>query len=159
MTQETPMLPAAHLSHAGLGAHDLPDRLLSVVAELTTVMVEENAALAEGLPACVSANIDRKLELSDNYDELYAELADKQADILASDPEFAHKLMNAVVELRQATAENLTRLDAAMAASRRRVEAVMRAVRAAAQENVPYGAKGDIPLNARLAAFGKDYHA
>lgn len=159
MTQETPMLPATLLHSAHDGRHNLPERLLAVVAELTSVMQEENAALAEGLPASVSANVDRKLELSDNYDELYAELADTQAELLAADPDFAHKLMDAVLQLRQVTAENLTRLDAAMSASRRRVEAVMAAMRATAQENAPYGAKGEVPLNARLAAFGKDYHA
>ena len=35
----------------------------------------------------------------------------------------------------------------------------MAAVRAEVRDNGPYNAKGDVPLNARLAAFGKDYHA
>lgn len=160
MSEENAMLPNATLPHAGYGSHaDLPDRLLSVVAELTEVMQEENAALALGLPAALSTGIDRKLELSECYEDLYAEWADTQAELLSADPAFAHKLMAAVLLLRETTAENLTRLDAALTASRRRVEAVMAAVRSEARENAPYNARGDVPLNARLAAFGKDYHA
>lgn len=154
------MLPNATMMHALHEGHaELPGRLLSVVAELTEVMQEENEALAQGLPASLSAGIDRKLELSDCYEDLYAELADTQPELLAADPAFAHKLMDAVLMLREVTAENLTRLDAAMNASKRRVEAVMAAVRAEIRDNGPYNAKGDVPLNARLAAFGKDYHA
>ena len=50
-------------------------------------------------------------------------------------------------------------VSAAIAASRRRVEAVMTAIRADARENATYSATGDIPLAARLAAFGQDFHA
>lgn len=154
------MLPSARLLHIGSHRHgDLPHHLLAVIAELTDVMAEENAVMAEGMPAAVVSTVDRKLELSDTYEDLYAELADSRAEILAQDPEFATSLMAAVVHLREVTAENLTRLEAAMTASKRRVEAVMAAMRSAARESTPYSAKGDVPLNARLAAFGKDYHA
>lgn len=154
------MLPSAPLLHIGSDHHsDLPEHLLAVIAELTDVMLEENAVMAEGMPAAVVSTVDRKLELSDTYEELYAELADSRAEILAQDPDFATKLMEAVLRLREATAENLTRLEAAMSASKRRVEAVMAAMRSTARESTPYGPKGDVPLNARLAAFGKDYHA
>lgn len=154
------MMPSAPLMHTGSEFHgDLPAQLLAVIAELTEVMLEENDVMAEGLPAAVVATVDRKLELSDTYEELYAELADHRVKILAHDPEFATKLMEAVLRLREVAAENLTRLDAAMSASKRRVEAVMAAMRSSARENAPYGPDGDVPLNARLAAFGKDYHA
>ncbi|MGE5517947.1 MAG: flagellar protein FlgN [Bacteroidota bacterium] len=154
------MLTSARPMNIGSDHHsDLPEHLLLVIAELTDVITEENTVMAEGMPAAVVATVDRKLELSDTYEELYAELADNRAEILAQDPEFATKLMEAVLLLREVTAENLTRLDAAMTASKRRVEAVMAAMRSAARESAPYSAKGDVPLNARLAAFGKDYHA
>lgn len=154
------MLPNAPLLHTGSDhSTDLPEQLLAVIAELTEVMEEENAVLSEGIPAAVVNTVDRKLELSDTYEELYAEMADQRAEILAHDPDFAGKLMEAVVHLREVTAENLTRLDAAMKASKRRVEAVMAAVRSTNAENGPYSAKGEVPLNACLGAFGKDYHA
>lgn len=149
--------PLVHIGHDRLA--DLPGQLLAVIGELTEVMMEENAFMAEGMPAAVAETVDRKLELSDSYEELYAELADTRAELLAGDPDFAAKLMEAVVRLREVTAENLTRLEAAMDASKRRVEAVMAAMRSTLRENAPYGAKGDVPLGARLAAFGRDYHA
>lgn len=154
------MMPSAPLLHSAVDGHsDLTGQLLSVISALTEVMEEENAVMAEGMPAAVVNTVDRKLELSDTYEELYAEMADNRAEILAADPEFARKLMDAVLRLREVTAENLNRLEAAMNASKRRVEAVMAAVRSTARESTPYNAKGDVPLGARLAAFGKDYHA
>lgn len=154
------MLPSAPLLHIGYDRHaGLPEQLLAVIAELTEVIVEENAVMAEGLPAAVAATVDRKLDLSEAYDDLYAEMADTGPDWLTTDPDFASRLMEAVLGLRAVTAENLTRLEAAMDASKRRVEAVMAAMRSTVQENAPYGAKGRVPLNACLAAFGKDFHA
>lgn len=153
------MLPTAMLPHVDAGSRDLRGLLMDVVTELVEVIREENATLAEGLPAAVATTIDRKIELSDAYEELCGELAETAPEMLAADPAFAAKLMEAVVALRTATDENLVRLEAAMTASRRRVEAVMAAMRSSAGENAPYNAKGAVPLNARLAAFGRDYHA
>lgn len=152
-----PSVPLVHFGHDRFA--DLPSQLLAVIGELTTVMMEENAFMAEGMPAAVAETVDRKLELSDSYDELFAELADNRAQLLAADPDFTARMMAAVVRLREVTAENLTRLEAAMEASRRRVEAVMAATRSTLRDHAPYGANGDVPLGARLAAFGKDYHA
>jgi hypothetical protein len=140
-------------------AAGLPDMLMAVVSDLTDVILEENALLTEGLPAAVAATVDRKLELSDAYEDLYAELVESRRDSLTCDPDFARRLMDAVVVLREATSENLARLDAAMTASRRRVESVMAAMRAEACANTPYGPQGKVPLDACLAAFGKDFHA
>lgn len=138
---------------------DLGEKLLYVISELTEVMMEENFILADGIPASLAANVDRKLELSDDYEELYAELVDNQSELLSTDPAFAHKLLEAVLQLRETASENLERLDAAMNASKLRVEAVMAAMRTTVSENLPYSATGTVPLNARLAAFGKDHHA
>jgi|AGTN01.3.fsa_nt_gi FlgN protein. len=137
----------------------LPGQLMSVIAELTDVIEEENAVMAEGMPAAVINTVDRKQALSDAYEELLAELVETRSSSLAADPDMARKLMDAVLALREVTQENLVRLEAAMNASKRRVEAVMAAMRSEARIAQPYGAKGDIPLGARLAAFGKDFHA
>lgn len=154
------MLPSAPLMQDVTASHgQLPGQLMSVIAELTDVILEENAVMAEGIPAAVMATVDRKLELSDLYEDLLAEMVETKPACLTSDPELARKLMDAVLELRQATQENLVRLEAAMNASKRRVEAVMAAMRSEARVDSPYSAKGEIPLGARLAGFGKDFHA
>lgn len=137
----------------------LSARLMDVIAELTEVIQEENAIMAEGMPAGVVRTLDRKLELSDSYEELLEMLVENKPAALTANPEFARKLMDSVLVLRQATQENLARLDAAMTASKRRVEAVMTAMRSEASVAAPYGAKGEIPLEARLAGFSKDFHA
>ncbi len=144
--------------HAVSPSAFLPGQLLDVVTELTEIVREENACMAEGLPAGVGATVDRKRELSDVYEYLCAELLDEQKDSLTADPDLARKLMDAVVRLREVTAENLTRLEAAVTASRRRVEAVMAAMREEIGVTSPYGPSGDVPLGARLAAFSQDIH-
>lgn len=154
------MLPSASQTLYALDHHHhLPSQLLEVVTELTEVIVEENSIMADGMPAAVVATIDRKLELSDTYEDMCAEMMETQRDSLAADPVLARKLMEAVLRLREVTAENLTRLEAAMDASRRRVEAVMAAMRSDARETTPYGPKGGVPLGARLAGFSQDFHA
>ncbi|MCR6632562.1 MAG: hypothetical protein NVV74_22345 [Magnetospirillum sp.] len=154
------MLPSAPLIHMVDTQHaDLTEMLMSVVTDLTEVIEEENALMAEGMPAAVTATIDRKLELSDAYEDLYAELVENRRDCLTADPAFANRLMEAVLHLREVTTENMARLEAAMQASRRRVEAVMAAMRSTIAEDGPYSAKGEVPIGARLAAFGKDFHA
>lgn len=154
MIPATPLLP-----HAPDFQGHLPGQLMDVITELTEVIHEENAVMAEGMPAAVIHTIDRKLELSDIYEELCDELRDSRPECLAADPELARKLMEAVLLLREATAENLVRLEAAMDASKRRVEAVLAAVRSEVETARPYSAEGTIPLGACLAAFGKDFHA
>lgn len=154
------MLPSAPLMHSMADSHgQLPGQLMSVIAELTDVILEENAVMAEGIPAAVMTTVDRKLELSDIYEDLLAEMIETKPACLTSDPELARKLMDAVMALRHATQENLVRLEAAMNASKRRVEAVMAAMRSEAKVDATYSAKGEIPLGARLAGFGKDFHA
>lgn len=154
------MLPIAPQLQFPLDAGDhLPSQLLDVVTELTEVLLEENAIMADGMPAAVVATLDRKIELSDAYEDLCAEVMETRRDRLTADPLVARRLMDAVLRLREVTAENLTRLEAAMGASRRRVEAVMTAMHSEARIGAPYGAKGDIPIGARLAAFGQDFHA
>lgn len=154
------MFPSAPQMLYPFESHEhLPSKLLDVVSELTEVILEENSVMAGGMPAAVVATIDRKLELSDAYEELCAEMMETQRDSLAADPLMAGKLMEAVLRLREVTAENLIRLEAAMNASKRRVEAVMAAMHSEAQVAAPYGANGEVPIGARLAAFGQDFHA
>lgn len=129
------------------------DDLLSVISELTDMMIEENSVLAAGLPAFLAANAERKHELADEFEKRKTGLTG------IGDPVAIRTLTDAVTQLRDVTAENMDRLEAAMRASRHRVEAVMQAAGAAAPGGTPYTAKGKPPLATRLAAFGKDHHA
>lgn len=154
------MLPFAHQP---LPVDDVPARqmaraLLETVTELAEIIAGENMALAQGYPAGLAASSERKTELAAEYAELWEEFGPGAA-ALAADPEFGHALMAAVRQLRHGAQENITRLEAAMTASRRRVEAVLEALRQDARTSGPYGAKGDIPLELRLPPVGANFHA
>ncbi|WP_316979464.1 hypothetical protein [Shumkonia mesophila] len=137
----------------------LPERLLRVIAELTKQIERENADLATGFPALMTPGIERKHELADAYVELYGELHETAPGFLSLPDDLAERMISAILRLREVTNENLARLDAAMAASRQRIQAALAAARDAQRQQGTYSAKGEVPLRANLTAFGGDYHA
>lgn len=140
-------------------ARQLAEALLDTVAELSELITEENRSLAAGYPAGLASSTERKTELAAEYAELWDDLGPEGAAALAQDPDFSRVLMAAVATLRTATQENATRLEAALSASRRRVESVLEALRQDGAGSRTYGSKGDIPLELKLSALGTNYHA
>jgi len=154
------MLPFATLSTlAEPGDYPSTELLLATVFELSAVMAEENAALASGYPAGLVTTAARKTELAADYAELWEELEAGMAESLADDPEFGRKLMAAVSRLRLVAGENVARLEAAMSASRHRVDAILETLRTEMRGSATYGTRGDIPLDLRLPPYGTDFHA
>lgn len=137
-------------------AAPLPERLMRVLGELTDVVLEENAIMAEGVPAGVVATLGRKRRLTGDYERLCAELAAGRRGGLGAEPALAGALIVAVMRLREATSENLARLEAAMDASRRRVDAVMAAMRSQDDGAGHYGPGGSPAAPARRNAVGRD---
>lgn len=134
--------------------------LMEVVTELTATMTEENALLAAGYPAGLSATSDRKVALSDAYADLWDEICSDATRLLAGDPGVLRDLTHAVVQLRAVAVENSARLMAAMAASRQRVEAVLEVLGSECRSTWPtYGVNGAVPPTARLPYLSADYHA
>ncbi len=103
--------------------------LLAVVRELCMVMREENEQLAHRVPAGLTVVIDRKITLSDEYQRLWHSVLGAGPEMLAERPEIVRDLVASVGDLRRLTAENMRRLEGAADASRRRIEAVMEAIR------------------------------
>lgn len=137
----------------------IAERLLHVIATLSHQMERENADLAAGLPASIASDVERKVELADAFTKLWNELHDTAANSPSISSETSERLIRAALRLRDITDENLSRLNAAVNASRCRVEAVLAAARAEGRRHATYSANGEIPLEARLAAFDRDYHA
>jgi hypothetical protein len=131
--------------------------LLEVVTELALVMDEENRLLAEGMPAGVVHTAQRKNELAADYAALWENVRAEVAQALVADPEFSETLIQAVGDLREIAAENVARLEAAVVASRRRVEAALAALRDEAGIGRPYGADGETQL-ARYSVVGTNFH-
>ncbi|MDA8231367.1 MAG: hypothetical protein M0006_08510 [Magnetospirillum sp.] len=104
--------------------------LMQVMAELRAVFLAENDLLRRGLPAKLVEMVDRKTELSEEFSSLYRDVFVQHADDLAANPELRERLVETGHELQDLSRENMWRLEAALNATRRRVEAVMAAIRA-----------------------------
>lgn len=125
--------------------------LLAVIRELTAVMVEENEQLARRIPAGLTAMIERKIRLSDEYERLWRDLLAAGPAELAEAPELLQNLIESATALRKLTEENMKRLESAADASRRRIEAVMNAIRQDQDDKrVAYGPTGIAPANGRM---------
>jgi len=116
--------------------------LIALIDNLISVVAEENAELAKGLPASRLKQVDEKNRLADQFEQRVAECAAKAASLNVQDRFLREQLMDRILRLRGAMDENLVRLRAAIEASNRRIEAVMQAIRAQIASASPYGAGG-----------------
>jgi flagellar biosynthesis/type III secretory pathway chaperone len=105
---------------------------VGVMDKLKAIIETENEFLERGMPATLLATTKRKSILSREYGALSAELLDQQAEALMADPALPVKLVAAGAELQAMSAENRDLLERAVNATRRRVDSVMEAVKAAA---------------------------
>jgi flagellar biosynthesis/type III secretory pathway chaperone len=102
---------------------------VGVMDKLKAIIETENEFLERGLPATLLATTKRKNQLSRQYGALSGEVLDAAVNQLLADPELPGKLVAAGQELQQMGLENRYLLERAIAASRRRVDSVMEAVR------------------------------
>jgi len=108
------------------------ENFVGVMGKLKAIIENENEFLERGLPATLLATTKRKSVLSREYGALSTEVLDAAVDHLLADPELQVKLVAAGAELQAMSKENRALLERAVKASRRRVDAVMEAVRASA---------------------------
>jgi hypothetical protein len=101
---------------------DLTGQGLAGLAEdLISVMRDENDLLAAGMPASLTRTVDRKTELADRLAAAWAAARPVPRDQ-------AGDLIGVVERLTAMAQENVLRLEDALAASRRRIDAVLAAV-------------------------------
>ncbi len=137
------MTPATNVQTSNPAPHDLRVKsLIDLIDELISVVAEENAELAKGLPASRLKQVDEKNRLAELFEQCVAECAAKTASLHVQDRVLREQLMERILNLRAAMDENLMRLRAAIEASNRRIEAVMQAIREQIASVSPYGAGG-----------------
>lgn len=102
---------------------------VGVLGELHALIAEENDLLSHGLPASMLETIEQKEELSAKYGALGNDLVDHSAGQILSDSALQEKLLAATAQLFAMTEENRQLLCSALAATRRRVDNVMEAIR------------------------------
>lgn len=127
------------------------ENFVGVMGKLKAIIENENEFLERGLPATLLATTKRKSVLSREYGALSNELIDSSVDQLLADPELQVKLVAAGAELQAMTTENRVLLEKAVSASRRRVDAVMEAVRSSADATPEQLENFGIPADAAAA--------
>jgi flagellar biosynthesis/type III secretory pathway chaperone len=132
--------------------------LLDVMADLSDVLESENDLLRRGLPAALSDMTERKSELADEYTDLTREVLSQCGDQIAGDPALHQRLLQAGQDLRALTQENMERLEQALEATRRRIEAVMAAIRIHDGGGRTYGASGQAIIS-RTVDFKGDFRS
>lgn len=113
-------------------------QFIDLIDELIEIVIEENEWLAQGLPASRSKQIARKVELSNLLKFWVDEVKSEQVSIQTSDEKLRAKFKDRMNLLKVEMDENIVRLKAAIEASRRRIEAVMLAIREQASDSAPY---------------------
>lgn len=106
------------------------DEFVGVMGELKAVIKAENDFLSRGLPATLLDTTQLKGRLSHRYAALGDTVVESARGQILSDPALHEKLLKASAELRSLSEANRSLLSDALAASQRRIEAVMKAVRA-----------------------------
>src|ERR1700754_1319267 len=137
------MTPAPKIENGNPASSELRVKsLIVLIDELISVVADENAELAKGLPASRLKQVDEKNRLADLFERCVAECAAKPASLHVQDRVLREELMERILNLRVAMDENLLRLRAAIEASNRRIEAVMQAIREQIASVSPYGSGG-----------------
>ena len=113
--------------------------MISLADALLALMDQENRHLAEGMPIPLGDMVKRKHELADEFRSLFSNVRVQQAMVSSATPELASALLERGRTLNAALNENGTRLEKAIAASRHRVETIMRAIRQETTRPSAYG--------------------
>lgn len=118
--------------------------LIELIDEMIGIITEENAALAIGIPASRAQQLARKIELAALLDNWKTEVAAKRLDFAGANAPLRDKLIDRVKLLDAIMHENVGMLVAAIETSKRRIDAVMAAVRENISEVSPYSARGRV---------------
>lgn len=119
--------------------------LLGLVDELIAVIEEENRLMAAGIPASTSHLVERKRELAGEFSHWIAGLRSREIDVVHADGALRRRLIESNEVLRLHMNDNVDSLRASISATRRRIDAIMRAIR---EQSAPppsrYGANGKV---------------
>ena len=136
----------------GNGRDKLED-LLELIDALIAVVSEENAALAKGHPASQSRYTEMKIRLGDQFEQWVKDVSRREVLLCSPDRALQERVLQRIACLCTAMNENMVRLRAAMAASQRRIDAVMDAIRGQIADASPYNATGRV--NGHSASYAK----
>lgn len=121
-----------------------------MVDEFVALLAEENALLSRGLPAPLVSTVRSKEMLAIQLRAGWQRALMTCADDIAAAPELRQGLAGAARRLRVLAEDNRAKILAAQKATRRRIEAVMSALRQQIEQGQPYGpAARVVPADSR----------
>lgn len=118
------------------------EALLILIDEFIAVVREENAMLARGLPASLSVVAKRKAELAAAFEVWVNAATERTFRIDMASESVRKRFLDRLAFFQETMNDNIGHLEAAMEASRRRIDAVMAAIREEMIDASPYGANG-----------------
>lgn len=116
--------------------------LFDVMDELVELIEAENDLLRRGMPAALSEYSEQKTALSREYTRLCRKVMGEHAQFISDHDTLRLRMIDMGEVLKTLSQENMRRLEAALEATRRRIEAVMMAIRAHDQESGSYQPNG-----------------
>ena len=146
------------LTRPRLAADAAARAMLALLDEMIVVIAEENDLMAAGIPGSTSHVVARKRELAETFSRWIASLRSGEIALAGADRVLRDRLIEKNEVLRRHMDANVGSLRASMAATRRRIDAIMRAIR---EQSAPppsrYGANGRTapPQEARAIRPGR----
>lgn len=115
---------------------------IALIDQLVDVLSAENKTLSRGFPASLVDTTARKNELGEAFEQWVAAVREQRINLGAADDGLRNMMIARSQTLHVAVDENIGRLRAAIDASHRRLDAVLRAVREDMAASSPYGSNG-----------------
>lgn len=128
-------------------------RVTTLVEELIALVEEENRSLARGMPASLSRSSGRKTALAEDVERWAMHVERHRLGGAVADRAVRERLIARIRVLNAVMDENVTRLRQAIAASQRRVDAIMRAIREDVASRATYGQNGQVAQPRTAAAW------
>lgn len=124
---------------------------IALIDELVRVIECENDTLGRGFPASLVGTTTRKSALGAAFEVWVMSVRSRTVDLGQCDENLRAQLLARTKVLNETVSENVNRLRAAIDASHRRLDALMRAIREDIAQSAPYGANGRVATGAKPA--------
>jgi hypothetical protein len=114
-------------------------QIIVLLDELIVVIGEENWSLSAGVPASLSQSVGRKTQLAERLESWCDAMRRGEIDMRLSEPALLAILIERLRTLRAAMDKNTSLIRHAMLATRRRINAIMQALRETQRVSSGYG--------------------
>lgn len=115
-------------------------RIIDLLDEMLKVIAGENERLKTGLPASLAQSLERKTQLSAEFEAFLLAMHRGEFDVRAATPHSFSEMIERLNAIRPLLDENTSLIRASMRASRRRIDAIMTALRQQNSASRGYGA-------------------